>query len=172
MVRHAESIENADKYRSFYADRRPYSGQVAHTISRDVVGLTPRGFHQCLWLSQALADLSGPRLRVFTSTYRRAIDTAELAFPDLPHGRPQSTTLLDEQHYGEATYMTKEELFTTYPDGAEDRRNRKHLWVPPGGESLAEGVWRRAEKFTDLARTDMQNRRCSSTSTGQDWPAP
>jgi broad specificity phosphatase PhoE len=159
VVRHAESIENADKYQGFYADRRPYSGQVAHKISRNVVGLTPRGFRQCLWLGEVLADLSGPQLRVFTSTYRRAIDTAELAFPDLPHGWPQSTALLDEQHYGEATYMTKEELFATYPEGVEDRRNRKHLWIPPGGESLAEGVWRRAEKFIDLARTDMQTGR-------------
>lgn len=157
VIRHAESIENADKYRGFYSDRRPCSGQVAHEISRKVVGLTPRGFRQSLWLGQELADLAGPDLRVYTSTYRRAIDTAELAFPDLVDGWPQSTALLDEQHYGDATYMTKEELFATYPEGAEDRRNRKHLWLPPGGgESLAEGVWRRAEKFIDLACTDMQ----------------
>ncbi len=52
--------------------------------------------------------------------------------------------------------MTKKELFATYPEGVEDRCNRKHLWIPPGGESLTEGVRRRAEKFIDLARTDMQ----------------
>ncbi len=86
VVRHAESIENADKYRSFYPDRRPYSGQVAHEISRKVVGLTPRGFRQSLWLRQELTDLVGPDLHVYTSTYRRAIDTAELAFPDLVDG--------------------------------------------------------------------------------------
>ncbi|MGH3974842.1 MAG: histidine phosphatase family protein [Pseudonocardiaceae bacterium] len=157
VVRHAESIENADKYCGFYSDCRPYSGQVAHEISRKVVGLTPRGFHQSVWLGREFADLAGPNLRVYTSTYRRTIDTAELAFPDLADGWSQSTALLDEQHYGDATYMTKEELFATYPEGAEDRRNRKHLWLPPGGgESLAEGVWQRAEKFIDLACTDMQ----------------
>lgn len=156
VVRHAESIENADKYRGFYANLRPYSGQAAHQISRDVVGLTPRGFRQCVWLSQVLADLRGPNLRVYTSTYRRARDTAELAFPDLPDGRPRPTSSLDEQHYGEATYMTKQELFATYPDGADDRRHRKHLWVPPGGESLAEGVWQRAEEFIGIARRDVE----------------
>ncbi|MGH3809639.1 MAG: histidine phosphatase family protein [Pseudonocardiaceae bacterium] len=157
VVRHAESIENADKYCGFYSDRRPYSGQAAHEISRNVVGLTPRGFRQSLWLRQELADLNGPNLRVYTSTYRRSIDTAALVFPDPPSGWLRSTALLDEQHYGDATYMTKEELFATYPEGAEDRRNRKHLWLPPGGgESLAEGVWRRAEKFIHLARTEMR----------------
>ncbi|MGB6163513.1 MAG: histidine phosphatase family protein [Pseudonocardiaceae bacterium] len=157
VIRHAESRENADKYRGFYADRRPYSGPAAHEISRNVVGLTPHGFRQCLWLGQKLADLLGPDLRVYSSTYRRAIDTAELVFPDLAEGWPQSTALLDEQHYGDATYMTKDELFATYPEGAEDRRDRKHLWVPPGGgESLAHGVCRRAEKFIDLAYTGMQ----------------
>jgi broad specificity phosphatase PhoE len=157
VIRHAESIENAYKYQGFYAEPRPYSGQVAHEISRNLVGLTPRGFRQCLWLARALADLRGPGLHVYTSTYRRAIDTAELAFPDLPDGWPRSTALLDEQHYGDATYMTKQELLATYPDGADDRRDRKHLWVPPGGgESLAGGVWRRAEEFIGLARADMQ----------------
>jgi broad specificity phosphatase PhoE len=60
------------------------------------------------------------------------------------------TELLGEQHYGAATYMTKQELFATYPEGMEDRQTRKHLWTPPGGgESLAEGVLRRATAFVD-----------------------
>lgn len=34
---------------------------------------------------------------------------------------------------------------------------RKHLWVPPGGgESLADGVSRRARQFLALARADIQ----------------
>jgi broad specificity phosphatase PhoE len=153
VIRHAESIENADKYNGFYQDRRPYDGRAAHEISRNVVGLTPRGFHQALWLDQALAGLVGSaRTRVFTSTYRRAIDTAAIAFPGLD-GRIERTSLLDEQHYGDATYMTKAELFATYPDGADDRRLRKHLWIPPGGgESLADGVLARARTFVALAR--------------------
>lgn len=50
--------------------------------------------------------------------------------------------------------MTKRELFTTYPDGADDRRLRKHLWVPPGdgGESLAGGVLHRANTFLTTLR--------------------
>lgn len=156
VVRHAESIENATKYNGFYHDRRPYSGAVAHEISKNIVGLTPAGFRQCLWLADALADLSSPGLRVFTSTYRRTIDTAELAFGPLPTGHIQQTPMLDEQHYGDATYMTKDELFASYPEGAEDRRIRKHLWVPPGGgESLAGGVWHRAAKFITLARGEL-----------------
>lgn len=156
VARHAESIENADKYNGFYHDRRPYSGKAAHEISKNVVGLTPRGFRQALWLRDALTDLSGPRLHVYTSTYRRAIDTTAIAFPHLPDGWPRQTNLLDEQHYGDATYMTKEELFATYPDGADDRRLRKHLWVPPcGGESLAEGVRQRAVKFVALALAEL-----------------
>jgi broad specificity phosphatase PhoE len=140
VVRHAESVENADKYNGFYQARRPYDGRTAHDISRNVVGLTPHGFRQALWLADALADLTVPGLRVYTSTYRRAIDTAAVAFVGLMDGWPMRTPLLDEQHYGDATYMTKDELFATYPAGAEDRKMRKHLWVPPGGgESLVEG---------------------------------
>jgi broad specificity phosphatase PhoE len=156
VVRHAESIENADKYNGFYQDCRPYSGKAAHEISRNIVGLTPRGFRQALWLGDALADLDGPGLSVYTSTYRRAIDTAAIAFPDLPDDWPRRTVLLDEQHYGDATYMTKDELFATYPDAADDRRMRKHLWVPPGGgESLAGGVWQRAVEFVTVARAEL-----------------
>ncbi len=153
VIRHAESIENADKYNGFYQDRCPYDGRAARMISRNVVGLTPRGFRQALWLGQVLADLTGTgRVRVFTSTYRRSIDTAAIAFPGLD-GAVERTLLLDEQHYGDATYMTKAELFATYPDGANGRRNAKHLWVPPGGgESLADGVLARARQFVALAR--------------------
>lgn len=157
VVRHAESIENADKYNGFYQVRRPYSGRAAHEISRNVIGLTPRGFRQAIWLGDTLADLNGPDLRVYSSTYRRAIDTAAVAFPRLPDGWPRQTALLDEQHYGDATYMTKEELFATYPDGAEDRKMRKHLWVPPGGgESLAGGVWQRSLRFVAMAQAELR----------------
>lgn len=157
VVRHAESIENADKYRGFYHDRRPYRGAVAHVISRNVVGLTPAGFQQSLWLAKALSDLTGPQLRVYTSTYRRSIDTAVIAFDALPEAQLSQTALLDEQHYGDATYMTKQELFAAYPNCAADRGERKHLWVPPGGgESLADGVSRRAERFLALARAEIQ----------------
>lgn len=156
VVRHAESIENADKYSGFYHARRPYDGRAAHEISRNVIGLTPRGFRQALWLADALDDLAVPGLRVYTSTYRRAIDTAAVAFPRLGDGWPRQSALLDEQHYGDATYMTKDELFATYPDGAEDRKMRKHLWVPPGGgESLAGGVRQRVLRFVAIVRAEL-----------------
>ncbi|MEU5836336.1 phosphoglycerate mutase family protein [Streptomyces diacarni] len=146
LVRHAESVENATKYTGFYRNPRPWNSAAAHDLSRDIVGLTPRGFTQCLWLRETLAHELGAPPQVWTSRYRRARDTAALAFPRC---RPQATGLLDEQHYGDATYMTKEELFTAHPGGVEDRRLRKHLWLPPGpgGESLAGGVHRRAATF-------------------------
>jgi broad specificity phosphatase PhoE len=157
VVRHAQSIENATKYTGFYRARRPYGAAVAHEISRDVVGLTPTGFRQCEWLASELASLAGPRLQVFTSTYRRAIDTAEVAFGQLPDGQVERTALLDEQHYGAATYMTKEELFATFPETAADRRERKHLWTPPGGgESLAGEVSQRARDFLARAATELE----------------
>ncbi|MER5302148.1 histidine phosphatase family protein [Streptomyces lasiicapitis] len=146
VVRHAESTENATKHTAFYQDPRPWTGPAAHALSRDLVGLTPRGFRQCQWLCTALEDLAGPDARLYASQYRRALDTADLARP----GRVAEVTgLLNEQHYGNATYMTKRELFATYPHTQEDRQRRKHLWTPPGagGESLAGGVLRRAAAF-------------------------
>ncbi|GHF31190.1 hypothetical protein GCM10018790_06070 [Kitasatospora xanthocidica] len=157
VIRHAESVENADKYNGFYQDPRPYNGPAAHAISRTVVGLTPRGFRQAQWLAGVLPDLAGPEPRVYTSTYRRAIDTATIALPGLPDEWPRQTALLDEQHYGDATYMTKRELYESYPELAEDRRLRKHIWTAPGGgESLAEDVLARAAEFVALARADLQ----------------
>lgn len=153
LLRHAESIENATKYDGFYRDPRPYDTAAAIEISRHLVGLSPVGFGQGRWLAGQLAPLVGPDLRVLTSTYRRSIDTAVLAFPDLRPDRLEQCALLDEQDYGDATYMTKPELFRTFPETEDDRRNRKHLWVPPGGgESLAGGVTRRAEAFIAMAR--------------------
>lgn len=120
VVRHAESIENATKHTSFYQDPRPWDSRAAHALSRDLVGLTPRGYRQCLWLRTALVG---------------AVVTA----------------LLNEQHYGDATYMTKRELFATWPECEADRQTRKHLWTPPGegGESLAVGVLARATAFVE-----------------------
>lgn len=42
-------------------------------------------------------------------------------------------------------------LFATWPECEADRQTRKHLWTPPGegGESLAEGVMRRAATFVE-----------------------
>jgi broad specificity phosphatase PhoE len=146
VVRHAESTENATKDSGFYRNPRPWTGAAAHALSRDLVGLTPRGFEQCLWLRAELPRVVGPAPSVRTSGYRRALDTVAVALPGVPY---EVTAALNEQHYGDATYMTKDELFATYPEGAEDRRARKHLWVPPGegGESLAGGVLDRASGF-------------------------
>ena len=152
LFRHAESTENATKYSGFYKNPRPWTGPAAHALSRDIVGLTPRGFLQCLWLRQTLRDLTGPDPAIRTSQYRRALDTAALALPGQPY---EVTELLNEQHYGAATYMTKDELYATYPEGTQDRQTRKHLWTPPGagGESLAGGVLRRATAFVDGLHT-------------------
>lgn len=151
VVRHAESTENATKYAGFYQDPRPWSGEAAHALSRDIVGLTPRGFRQALWLAEVLPGLVGDHPRVYCSQYRRALDTAAIAFPYLPEDSLLVTGALNEQHYGAATYMTKRELYATYPEGADDRRHRKYLWTPPGdgGESLAHGVRRRLQTFVD-----------------------
>jgi broad specificity phosphatase PhoE len=157
IIRHAESVENADKYNGFYQDPRPYSGTAAHSISRSLVGLTPRGFQQAQWLAETLSALVDREPHVYTSTYRRAIDTAAIALPNIPEGWPQQTPLLDEQHYGDATYMTKRELYDTYPELAEDRRLRKHIWTAPGGgESLAVDVVKRAADFTALALAELR----------------
>ncbi|MET8838962.1 histidine phosphatase family protein [Streptomyces rubiginosohelvolus] len=148
VVRHAESIENATKHTSFYQDPRLWDSRAAHALSRDLIGLTPRGYRQCLWLRTALDDLVGRDPYVYSSRYRRALDTTELALP----GQPAVVTgLLNEQHYGDATYMTKRELFATWPECEVDRQTRKHLWTPPGegGESLAVGVLGRAEAFVE-----------------------
>ncbi|WP_329625943.1 histidine phosphatase family protein (plasmid) [Streptomyces sp. NBC_01255] len=149
VVRHAESVENADKYNGFYQDPRPWAGEAAHALSRDVVGLTARGFRQSVWLGGTLPPVVGEQPVVFTSQYRRARDTAELAMPAV---QAEVTGLLNEQHYGDATYMTMRELFATFPEGADDRRNRKHLWTPPGtgGESLALEVHGRVTAFLAL----------------------
>jgi broad specificity phosphatase PhoE len=156
IIRHAESVENADKYSGFYQDPRPYDGLAAHNISHHVVGLTPRGFRQALWLGDTLPTILKEDVHVYTSTYRRAIDTALIALPSLSKPWPRQTALLDEQHYGDATYMTKRELFAAYPDMAEDRRQRKHLWTAPGGgESLAEGVRKRAAEFIGMAESEL-----------------
>lgn len=153
IIRHAESVENADKYNGFYQAPRPYDGPAAHRISRHVVGLTPRGFRQAQWLGEILPTIASGDKQVYTSRYRRAIDTALIALPELAAPWPRQTALLDEQHYGDATYMTKGELFTTYPDTADERRYRKHLWTAPGGgESLTEGVSQRASDFIQIAR--------------------
>lgn len=149
VVRHAESVENADKYNGFYQDPRPWAGEAAHALSRDVVGLTAWGFCQSVWLGGTLPPVVGERPVVFTSQYRRARDTAELALPGIT---AEVTELLAEQHYGDATYMTMCELFEVFPEGADDRRHRKHLWTPPGegGESLALEVHGRVTAFLAL----------------------
>ncbi len=156
IIRHAESVENAAKYAGFYQDPRPYDAVAAHWLSREVVGLTPRGFRQAAWLASTLPLLIDDEPKVFTSTYRRAIDTAAIALPSMSSEAFQQTRLLDEQHYGDATYMTKRELYDAYPCDVATRREQKHLWCAPGGESLALEVSARVAEFVGLARAELQ----------------
>ena len=129
---------------------------VPRTISHGMSSVSPTRFSASAMAGGCFADLTVPGSRVYTSTYRRAIDTAAVAFAGLEDGWPMRTPLLDEQHLGDATYMTKDELFATYPAGAEDRELRKHLWVPPGGgESLAKGSAEGSTVVT-IARADLQ----------------
>ncbi len=121
-------------------------------------------------LGEALADLNGPGLCVYTSTYRRVIDTAAVAFPCLPAVWPQQTHLLDEQHYGDATYMTKTELFATYPDCVADRHMRKHLWVPPGGGE-SRGSPQTVETSVVVIMASMAGLLAPVPGRGQAWPA-
>jgi broad specificity phosphatase PhoE len=156
IARHAESIENAAKYNGFYQDPRPYSGAFAQHLCREIVGLTPRGFRQASWLGAVLASLASQQpVLGYCSTYRRTIDTSAIALPGLPEGWPVQTALLDEQNYGDATYMTKRELYAAYPETAEERRTRKHQWTAPGGECLSVHVLGRAREFINSISGDI-----------------
>ncbi|MFE6274296.1 histidine phosphatase family protein [Streptomyces goshikiensis] len=95
VVRQADSFEKTDKYNDFYRDPRPWAAAAAHALSRDVIGLTARGFRQTAWLKETLPEVVGEQSAVFTSQYRRARDTAELALPAI---QAEVTGLLDEQH--------------------------------------------------------------------------
>ncbi|MFE5302470.1 phosphoglycerate mutase family protein, partial [Streptomyces sp. NPDC056632] len=69
--------------------------------------MTARGFRQTACLNETLPQVVRERPRVFVSQYRRARDTAELALPTI---QAEVTGLLNEQHYGDATYMTMWEM--------------------------------------------------------------
>ncbi|MFJ9420289.1 hypothetical protein ACIRPT_39995 [Streptomyces sp. NPDC101227] len=48
------------RYQAHLLPRPPPLGRNGgHALSRDLVGLTPRGFEQCLWLRRRLPDLVG-----------------------------------------------------------------------------------------------------------------
>ncbi|MFE5595233.1 phosphoglycerate mutase family protein [Streptomyces sp. NPDC056549] len=94
--------------------------------------MTAQGFRQAVWLGGVLQSVVGERPVVFTSQYQRTRDTADLAMPAI---RAEVTGLLNEQRYGDTTYMTMHELFATFPEEADDRRNRK---VSLSGQNLAQ----------------------------------
>lgn len=64
--------------------------------------------------------------------------------------------MLDEQHYADATYMTKEELFEKYPENKQVRIEAKHLWKPHGGgESLVDMTKGRVNSFVSKIKREI-----------------
>ncbi|MFI0977787.1 histidine phosphatase family protein [Streptomyces sp. NPDC021093] len=153
------SVENATKYTGFYARPRPrprpWTGPADHALSRDIIGLTPRGFLQCLWLRDTLRDLTAPGPAIHTSQYRRAIDrhARPARHPLRNDGAPQRAALRRRHLHDQAGAVRHlpRGAVRHLPRGAEDRQTRKHLWTPPGpgGESLTEGVLGRATAFAN-----------------------
>jgi len=102
------------------------------------VPLSPKGEEEARNAGQ---KLQGRRIdKLYTSTLKRAIDTAVLALaaariPDLPTERDAA---LNERMYGDLQGLNKAEAAKQFGDAQVHTWRRSYDVRPPGGESLAD----------------------------------
>ncbi len=142
LLRHGQSVYNAENRFTGFRD----------------VELTSRGRVEAVHAGTKLKNMGIKFDAVFTSTLRRAYETAEIAVGATsplndhlknPDGTWNFTRHDDvrERDYGDLTGMNKEEIASRY--GAD----QVHIWrrsydvAPPGGESLADVVKRTGPYF-------------------------
>jgi broad specificity phosphatase PhoE len=155
LVRHAESVGNVADAAAHEA-----AAEVLDLPARDAdVPLSDTGRQQATALGRWLArhrDVARPDL-VVSSPYRRALDTARLAFDGLPVEIDQDERLR-ERDLGLFDGLTGRGIRARYPQEAE-RRSRlgKFYYQPPSGESWVDVVLRVRSFLHDLARVERRH---------------
>jgi probable phosphoglycerate mutase len=134
IVRHAESQRNVAKEMTQAGIAETYGDG-----TRDVdVKLTDRGHQQAEQSGTKLRDRLGFDFdRVFTSPYRRTVQTTEYLLKGFRHPpEPVLEERIREKEFGILDGLTKVGIERRYP-GEKERKelNGKYYYRPPGGES-------------------------------------
>jgi broad specificity phosphatase PhoE len=163
IVRHAESARNQVKKGSVYfaddAARRVVAGTPDHLIE-----LTAAGRKQALETGHAIRERFGPFDYVYTSGYRRTVQTAEgilAAYPESERAqmKVRMNLFIRERDSGFTYDMTQAEAEAAFPWLEEYWRTFGGFMArPPGGESLADVV-ARVHTFLDTIFRDRAGQR-------------
>lgn len=149
IIRHGESAGNAAA-----AAANAAGAEVITIDRRDAdVPLSPVGAEQAGALGAALRPLvsSDSRTRIWSSPYRRARETAELALGQGYGGEVLVDERLRDRELGVLDLLTTLGVQNRFPQEAERRRwLGKFYHRPPGGESWADVALRLRSFLTDL----------------------
>jgi broad specificity phosphatase PhoE len=158
VIRHAESARNQAKRGSVYfaddAARRVVRGTPDHLVE-----LTAAGHKQALETGVAIRDRFGLFDYVYTSGYKRTVETAEgilAAYSDSERAqmKVRMNLFIRERDPGHAYDMTQDEAETAFPWLNSYWRTFGGFKArPPGGESLADVV-ARVHTFLDTLFRD------------------
>jgi len=158
LVRHGQSEGNV----AAEAAQRDHLERIDVPARDPDVTLSATGREQAAAVGRWLAELGEderPQV-VWTSPYRRARETAEVALEvaDLRIDQRVDERLRDRD-MGVTDKLTAEGIRAAYPDEAE-RRDwlGKFYYRPPGGESWADVAMRVRAVLTDLAKTERHPR--------------
>ncbi|MFC4553722.1 histidine phosphatase family protein [Georgenia faecalis] len=152
LVRHGESAGNVAAARAYRS-----GAEVIEVPARDAdVELSATGVEQAQALGRWLGDL-GPDERpdaVWSSPYRRALDTARGAFDVAGFTPPlRIDERLRDRDLGITDTLTGAGIRRRYPEEAERREwLGKFYYRPPGGESWADMALRVRSVLADLER--------------------
>lgn len=152
LVRHAESAGNVANAAAYAAGHHELD--LAH---RDMdVPLSPLGELQAATLGARLRELHDAGQDhdvIWCSPYRRALDTARIAYEaaDLPVPPLVCDERLREREFGVLDRLTAAGIEARFPEQAAARRFLGKFWHrPPGGESWADIATRVRGLLTDL----------------------
>lgn len=132
IVRHGQSEGNVDPL----AYQRKSDAEIV---------LSPAGEQQAAltgaWLRERFAAAT-----IYCSPFTRAMQTAQIAFPDLPL---VIDPLLRERHFGDFLALPPAEYFTKYPNEQDVmRREGFYRYRPQGGGESMDDCRKRARTFT------------------------
>ena len=154
LVRHGQSEGNV----AAEAADRQHLHEIAVPARDPDVTLSDLGREQAHAFGRWLAEVPGPERPgvVWTSPYRRARETAEIAV-DSWDQRPafRVDERLRDRDMGITDTLTSAGIREKYPEEAERRAwIGKFYYRPPGGESWADVAFRVRSVLTDLANTE------------------
>ena len=135
LIRHGLSVYNEERELINRGVLTTYSSKIKGLRDADMP-LSAKGKYQARKTGAFLAKKFGHFDAIFTSPFKRALDTAKLIAKNLPKTKLVIEERIREKEFGIADSLTPSEIKTLFPyEYSRKLKEKKYYYRPIGGES-------------------------------------